>query len=86
MLIQRLDVTIEQIDEASDQLNIVMDETLQCMSRLANKCKIEKDSKSNEKLGSEIKLIEEEFTSAQNCAQKVQLSCSTWGLGMQHIF
>ena len=50
VLIQRLDVTIEQIDEASDQLNIVMDETLQCMSRLANKYKIEKDSKSNENL------------------------------------
>ena len=72
MLIQRLDVTIEQIDEASDQLNIVMDEILQCMSRLANKYKIEKDSKSNEKLGSEIELIEEEFTNVQNRAQKVR--------------
>jgi len=72
VLIQRLDVTIEQIDEASDQLNIVMDEALQCMGRLANKYKVRKDSKSNEKLGSEIELIEEEFTNAQNRAQKVR--------------
>ena len=72
VLIQRLDVTVEQIDEASDHLNIVMDEALQCMGRLAHKYKIDKDSKSNEKLGLEIELIEEEFTDAQNRAQKVR--------------
>ena len=71
VLIQRLDVTVGQIDEASDHLNIVMDETLECMGRLASKYKIEKDSKSNEKLGLEIEQIEEEFTGAQNRAQKV---------------
>jgi len=72
VLIQRLDVTVELIDEASDHLNIVMDETLQCMGRLASKYKIEKDSKSNEKLGLEFELIEEEFTDAQNRVQKVR--------------
>ena len=71
VLIQQSDVTIEQIDEASEHLNIAMDEAMEAMDRLSTKYKVEKDSKSNEKLGSEIEQIEIEFTDAQNHAQKV---------------
>jgi len=71
VLLQQADVTVEQIDDASEQLNMSMEETMEAMARLFTKYKMEKDSKSNEKLSSEIEQIEVEFTDAQNCAQKV---------------
>ena len=45
---------------------------MEAMDRLSTKYKEEKDSKSNEKLGSEIEQIEIEFTDMQNRAQKVR--------------
>ena len=40
--------------------------------RLSAKYKLEKDTKSNEKLSSEVEQIKIEFTDAQNRAQKVR--------------
>ena len=59
------------MDEASEHLNIAMDEAMEAMDRLSTKYKVEEDSKNNAKLGSEIEQIEIEFTDAQNCAQKM---------------
>jgi len=70
VLLQQAKVTVEQIDNASEQLNMSMEETMEAMVRLSTKYKMEKDSKSNEKLSSEIEQIEVEFTNAQNHAQK----------------
>jgi len=71
VLLQQADVTVEQIDDVSEQLNMSMEETMEAMARLSTKYKIEKDSKNNEKLSSEIEQIEVEFTDAQNHVQKV---------------
>ena len=51
---------------------MLMEELLEVTGRLSAKYKLEKDSKSNDKLSSEIEQIEIEFTDAQNCAQRIR--------------
>ena len=62
----------EWIDEVSEYLNGAMDEAMEAMDRLSLKYRLEKGGKSSEKLGTEIELIEVEFTDVQNCAQNVR--------------
>ena len=55
---------------STEQLEMLM-ELLEVTGRLSAKYKLEKDSKSNNKLSSEIEQIETEFTDAQNRAQRI---------------
>ena len=71
-MLQQIDVTIDQIDEASEALNTVMEEAMNVMVRLSDRYKAQKDSTNCEKLSSEIEQIEVEFTDAQNRAQNVR--------------
>ena len=71
VMLQQTDVTIDQIDEASEALNTIMEEAMNVMVRLSDRYKAQKDSKNCEKLSSEIEQIEVEFTDAQNRAQNV---------------
>ena len=66
------EITIEEIDEECEQLNVLIEEALELMLRLSTKYKLERDIKSNEKLSLEIEQIEIEFTDAQNRAQRVR--------------
>ena len=72
VMLQQTGVTIDQIDEASDALNTVMEEAMNVMVRLSDRYKALKDCKNCEKLSSEIEKIEVEFTDAQNRAQNVR--------------
>ena len=71
VLIQE-NITVEKIDEECEQLEMLMEELLEVTGRLSAKYKLEKDSKSNDKLSSEIEQIEIEFTDAQNRAQRIR--------------
>ena len=51
---------------------MLMEELLEVTGRLSAKYKLEKDSKSNDKLSSEIEQIEVEFTDSQNRAQRIR--------------
>ena len=66
------EITIEEIDEECEQLNVLIEEALELMLRLSTKYKLERDIKSNEKLSLEIEQIKIEFTDAQNRAQRVR--------------
>ena len=65
-MLQQTDVTIDQIDEASEAFNTVMEEAMNVMVRLSDRYKAQKDSKNCEKLTSEIEQIKVEFTDVQN--------------------
>ena len=70
-MLQQTGVTIDQIDEASEALNTIMEEAMNVTVTLSDRYKTFKDCKNCEKLSSEIEQIEEEFIGAQNRAQNV---------------
>ena len=70
VLIQE-NINVEKIDEECKQLKMLMEELSEVTGRLSAKYKLEKYSKSNDKLSSEIEQIEIEFTDAQNRAQRI---------------
>ena len=70
--IQQEQITVENLDEECEQLEMLMEELLEVTERLSAKYKLKKDIKSNDKLSSEIEQIEIEFSDAQNRAQRVR--------------
>ena len=64
-------ITVEKIDEECEKLEMLTEELLEVTDRLSVKYKLEKDSKSNDKLSSEIEQIEIEFTDVENHAQRI---------------
>ena len=64
--IQEEKVTIEEIKEVFEALDVAQEEAMDIMTRLLNKLITEKDHKSSEKLTLEIEKIETEYSDAQN--------------------
>ena len=72
VLIQQEQITVENLDEECEQLEMLMEELLEVTERLSAKYRLKKDIKSNDKLISEIEQIEIEFSDVQNRVQRVR--------------
>ena len=69
VLIQE-NITVKK-DQEGGQLEMLIEELLEVTGRLSAKHKLEKDSKSDDKLSSEIEQIKIEFTAVHNHAQRI---------------
>ena len=75
-VIQREDVNSQEIKDACDELDIVLENVMSAMDKLFERYKMDRESRSAERLGEEIEQIEIEYSNAQNRAQKVMDSLS----------
>ena len=75
-VIQREDINSQVIKDASDELDIVLENVMSAMDKLFERYKMDRESRSAERLGEEIEQIEIEYSNAQNRAQKFMDSLS----------
>ena len=75
-VIQREDVNSQEIKDACDELDIVLGNVMNAMDKLFERYKMDRKSRSAERLGEEIEQIEIEYSNVQNRAQKVMDSLS----------
>ena len=75
-VIQREDVNSQEIKDACDELDIVLENVMGAMDKLFERYKMDRESRSAERLCEEIEQIEIEYSNAQNRAQKVMDSLS----------
>ena len=65
-IIQRKDVNSQEIKDTCDELDNVLENVMNAMDKLFKRYKIDRDSRSAERLGEETKQIENEYGNAQN--------------------